>query len=78
MKPEIRRGGWRESDDALEVGPSIYQLADGSEAILAHEIVPRVTSSPELLQRGAHFPVIGRFCVFVGGRRRFSRRLRLL
>jgi hypothetical protein len=37
-------------DDALEVRPSIYELTDGPEAILAHEIVPGATNSSELLQ----------------------------
>jgi hypothetical protein len=59
----------QEKTYSLEVGPSVYQLADGPEAIFAHEIVPGVTRRSELLQRGAYFSVIGRLCVFGGGRR---------
>jgi len=39
----------RTTNDALEVGPGIYQLADGPEAVLAHEIVPCAAGSAELL-----------------------------
>jgi hypothetical protein len=35
---------WEETD-ALEVGSSIYKLADSSETVLAHEIVPCVASN---------------------------------
>jgi hypothetical protein len=38
-----------EKTDALEVGSSIYKLADGSETVLAHEIVPCVASSAKIL-----------------------------
>jgi hypothetical protein len=58
--------------NALEVGSGIYQLTDGPKAILAHEIVPRVASSPELMERGAHFAVIGRLGVFGGRLSRLS------
>jgi hypothetical protein len=39
----------REETDVLEVRSSIYKLADGSEAVLAHEIVPCVASSAKIL-----------------------------
>lgn len=41
-------GNWEEAD-ALEVRSSIYELADSSETVLAHEIVPCVASSAEIL-----------------------------
>ena len=61
-----------DEEGALEVGSGIYQLTDGPETVLAHEIVPRVASSPEFLERGAHFTVIGRLGVFGGCLSRFS------
>jgi hypothetical protein len=44
------RGIWYwEETDALEVGSSIYKLADSPETVLAHEIVPCVASSAKIL-----------------------------
>ena len=49
LRVETRGIWYREEIDALKVGSSIYKLADSSETVLAHEVVPCVASSTEIL-----------------------------
>ena len=45
-EPPRARGIWT---DALKVGSSIYKLANSFETVYAHEVVPCVASSAEIL-----------------------------